>query len=402
MADVNILINGDLSEPFGLINEDDSLMCPQGWGPWWIARPDKKTIPDWQFTQPTYHHHFVDDRLVPAISSPYATFVGGLFQQLPAVAGEKYEVEVDVQGWSSEAEKIGEIRDGSLLHVQIGVDPTGGLDGQSPVIEWSRVQEPLGRWETIRLLFTAQAAVTTLFLKSAPHLPKRQQTIFWRNAVLRPVGRYKRAKQVVGPGDTHLILEPEQPDPGQLVTVTVSSRTKPADCELWVFANGKRLDGVEFVGVSQRDDRHYWQYQATLPEEGLFDVRFLGKQGARLYAQRLVRVAREVQIVPSGEARTDYSRVYVLLPPTADEKWAAAAARGGFLGRFTVGFSADDAGLGDIRERQVIAVNPHHWEETLTSAWYDHHYPGTRFLPVVANSPADLEAWLRDWLFIND
>lgn len=399
MADINILINGDMAEPFTEIPSDEGLVCPNGWGPWWMPRPEKSTVPEWQYVKPVFNHQFLDGRLVPSVSSPYATFVGGYYQQIPAVAGERYEIEVDVQGWSSEAEKSGEIRDGSDLNVQVGVDPTGGLDGQSPVIEWSRLQQPLGRWETVRLLFTAQGSIITLFLKAAPHLPKRQQAIFWRNAVLRPVGRYKRATQIVGLGDTHLILEPERPDPGQDLLITASSRLQPRQPAFWIFKEGRLLESGEIEGSDQRDDRYRWRYRLPIDEEGLYDIRLVGEQGARLYAQKLLRVAREVQIVPSGDARTDYTRIYVLLPPTADEQWASAAARGGFLGRFTIGFSADDAGLGDIQERQVIAVNPHHWEETLTSAWYDHYYPGTRFIPVVANSPADLEAWLRDYLF---
>ena len=399
MADVNILINGDMVEPFAVVRDDTKLVCPAGWGPWWQPRPSKRTIPDWQYHQPTFHHHFVDGRLVPAVSSPYATFVGGLFQQLPAVAGEKYEVEIDVMGWSSESETAGDLRDGTDLNVQIGVDPSGGVDGESPVIEWGRVQQPLGRWQTLRLTVTAQASIITLFLKGAPHLPKRQQTIFWRNAVLRPVGRYKRGTNIVGSGDTHITLDPERPEPGQTATVTVSSLRKLPDGELWAFKGVTRIKKIEALGQRQQDDRQVWQFQVNIDGEGLFDLRFVGDGGARLYAQRLQRVAREVQIVPSGEARLDYTRVYVLLPPTADEKWLVAAARGSYLGRYTIGFSADDAGVGDVQDRQVIAVNPHHWAETLTSAWYEHHYPGTQFIPVVANSPEDLEAWLKDWMY---
>ena len=102
--------------------------------------------------------------------------------------------------------------------------------------------------------------------------------------------------------------------------------------------------------------------------------------------------------VPVGSPRTAYRRVYVLLPPTADQKWLLAAARGGFVGRLTIGFSADDAGLGDLEQRQVLAVNPHHWPQVLTEAWFKQHYPGVAFTAVVANSPDDLEAWLKNWV----
>jgi hypothetical protein len=120
-------------------------------------------------------------------------------------------------------------------------------------------------------------------------------------------------------------------------------------------------------------------------------------------AQQLLRVADRDALAelaaqkPSGRPRLPYRRVYILLPPTADAKWLAAAARGAFDGRYTIGFSADDAVIGDLYGRHVLAVNPHHWPETLTAAWFHRHYPGTRFTAVVANSAEELEAWLKNW-----
>ena len=59
---------------------------------------------------------------------------------------------------------------------------------------------------------------------------------------------------------------------------------------------------------------------------------------------------------------------------------------------------ADDAGIGNLKERHVLAVNPHHWPDVLTDSWFQTHYPGVQFTAVVANTPDDLEAWLRTWL----
>ncbi len=399
MADVNLFFNGDMLEPFNPYRGDSALIVPAGWAPWWVPPIEGRSTPSWQNQQPVFESRYIEGRLLPQISAPYATFVGGLAQQVPAVAGEKYELSVDCLGWSSEAAESGLIRDGSPLRAQVGVDPTGGLDGESPIIEWSPPAEPLGRWETLRLNVVSQAALMTVFLKGAPHLPKRQQSIFWRNALLRPVGRYKRATNIVGPGDTHIQLEPERPQPGQEIQVTISSMRKIESPAFWLWLPDGERGEPTFVDLAARDARHRWRYTFQVEQEGLYDLRFVGDEGARLFAQRLLRVAHEVQIVPSGRPRLDYTRVYVLLPPTADEQWLLAAARGSFDGRYTIGFSADDAGIGDVADRIVIAVNPHHWPETLTALWFQQHYPGTRFTAVVANKPADLELWLRDWMY---
>ena len=291
------------------------------------------------------------------------------------------------------------IKNPADVNLQVGIDPTGGTDGESPIIQWSKVSNPISRWQKLRVSTVAQTNIMTVFLRSAPSLPKRQQQVFWKDALLQPTGRYRRSTNIVGPSDTHIQLDPEQPEPNQEISVHVSSQSPQDYAALRVLSPEGEPITSTLSDKGQKDDRYFWNFQFASPEKGLHDIRFIADNGARLLAQRLVRVIREVQIVASGAPRLDFTRTYVLLPPTADEEWAAAAGRGSFEGRFTVGFSADDAGVGDVSTRIVIAVNPHHWPDTLTGAWYQQHYPGTKFVPVVANTPADLESWLREWIY---
>ncbi|MEJ2747397.1 MAG: hypothetical protein P8183_05755, partial [Anaerolineae bacterium] len=261
---------------------------------------------------------------------------------MPSAAGNQYTLTVEGQAWSSEDAAPASRLEASDVNLQIGIDPTGGTDPDSPLILWSDVFQPLSLWETLTVTAVAEANLLTIFLKSAPNLPKRQQTIFWRNAFLRPIGRYKRSTNIIGAGDTHVTLEPERPQPGDTITATVSSNRSHEFVNLLV----QRPDGT--VAQEQVDDRTVWKYEFTTETDGLYDIRFIGDEGARLLALRLLRVARDVQIVPSDEARLHYQRVYVLLPPTADLKWLQAAAKGSFDGRYTIGFSADDAGIGNL------------------------------------------------------
>lgn len=98
---------------------------------------------------------------------------------------------------------------------------------------------------------------------------------------------------------------------------------------------------------------------------------------------------------PRGTPRTPYHRTYVLLPPTADRDWAEAAVAAVWdRHRFTVGGSADDAGIGDLDFRRVIAVNPAEWGDDLR-AFFDTHYPGIIYVPVEANSPDGFKASLE-------
>lgn len=395
MARNDILLNGTLGKPFQPYRNDDKLITARSWAPWWRTADEED--PDWKLRRPVFSTQTIDGRLTQQLSTPWGTHVAGLWQQVPSVPGNVYELTAEGQAWSSEDPAPATRLEASDVNLQIGIDPTGGLDGDSPLIIWSDPVQPLVHCETLRVQADAEASIITVFLRSAPSLPKRQQSIFWRRAFLRPIGRHKRGMNIVGIGDTHIAIEPEHPQPGDPIDVTVSATREHKFISLLVQRPDQEAAAVTFRGKTMDGDRHVWQYRFLTAGDGLYEVRFVGDAGARLLALRLLRVARDVQLVPSSAARTTYKRVYVLLPPTADAAWFTAAARGGYDGRFTIGFSADDAGIGDFETRHVLAVNPHHWPHVLTESWFQQHYPGVTFTPIVANAPEDLEQWLQAW-----
>lgn len=99
-----------------------------------------------------------------------------------------------------------------------------------------------------------------------------------------------------------------------------------------------------------------------------------------------------------GAPREQYERTYVLLPPTAGVDWVHALANATWDNhRYTIGASADDAGLGDLDVRRVIAVNPGDWSGDL-EAFYQEHYPGVEMVSVEAASPVELLALLSEEL----
>ena len=395
MAQTRILLNGALSKPFHPYRDNNQLITAVGWAPWWHEPAEGD--PNWKNRQPTFSPISLDNSLTQQLSTPFGTHIGGLWQQVPSVPGNSYEFTIEGQAWSSEDTTPASRLEASDVNLQIGIDPTGGLDASSPLVVWSEKSQPLSHWETIHLEATAEAAIITVFLKSAPSLPKRQQSVFWRQARLRPVGRHKRGTNIVGLGDTHIVLDPERPKPGEPVTAVISSTRDHQYVDLMVTRPDNKLTVVIPRGRAVDGDRHVWCYEFKTDQDGLYDIRFVNDKGARLLSLRLLQVAHNVQLVPSDKSRFSYQRVYVLLPPTADIKWLLAAAKGGFDGRFTVGFSADDAGIGDLEKRHILAVNPHHWPEVLTDSWFQQHYPGAQFTPIVANKPEDLEAWLKKW-----
>ncbi|MCP4358546.1 MAG: hypothetical protein GY796_11065 [Chloroflexi bacterium] len=395
MTSIRLLLNGTLGKPFYSYHDDNKLITAAGWAPWWLE--SEVGDPSWKNKPPVFSPTTLDDSLTQQVSTPFGTHVAGLWQQVPSATGNSYELTVEGQAWSSEDVSPASKLEASDVNLQIGIDPTGGLDPNSPLIQWSNPSEPLTHWQTLHLEITAEASIITIYLKSAPTLPKRQQSVFWRQAMLRPIGRHKRGVNIVGTGDTHIHFEPERPKPGEPVTAVISSTRDHAYIDLLLTRPDQKQTAVIFRGKTLDIDRHVWRYEFKTDLDGLYEARFVGDKGARLLALRLMRAADDVQLVPSDKSRFNYRRVYVLLPPTTDMKWLLAAARGGYSGRYTIGFSADDAGIGDLEARHVLAVNPHHWPEVLTASWFQQHYPGVKFTPLVANQPEDLEAWLKDW-----
>lgn len=99
-----------------------------------------------------------------------------------------------------------------------------------------------------------------------------------------------------------------------------------------------------------------------------------------------------------GLPRIQYERTYVLLPPGSSAAWAQAAVEATWdETRYTIGGSADDAGIGDLDERRVIAINPHNWPGALTlEEFFQQYYPEVEYVSVVAATPEELVDKLSD------
>jgi len=90
------------------------------------------------------------------------------------------------------------------------------------------------------------------------------------------------------------------------------------------------------------------------------------------------------------DGREFYERTYLLLHPGADSAWAEAAMRTVWdAQRWTVGGSADDAGIGPRDGRRVVAVNPSGWVDDL-EGFVDAHYFGLEYVPIEAATVAEM------------
>lgn len=116
------------------------------------------------------------------------------------------------------------------------------------------------------------------------------------------------------------------------------------------------------------------------------------------FSLELVDVPVEPPTEPTdcqGLPRTQYPRVYVLLAPSVKTSdWGKAVIDSTLSERMTVGYSADDAGIGELVDKSVIAVNPTSWGGDI-EAFFNDYYPGTKVYILEADTPADMEAQLE-------
>ena len=57
--------------------------------------------------------------------------------------------------------------------------------------------------------------------------------------------------------------------------------------------------------------------------------------------------------------------------------------------RWTLGFSADDAGIGSLDDKSIIAINSHEWGPNLTQ-WYSINYLGCEIEKMDITTPGQL------------
>ena len=84
---------------------------------------------------------------------------------------------------------------------------------------------------------------------------------------------------------------------------------------------------------------------------------------------------KEIMDSTRGKPRVQYARKYFLAPQDSTEEEFVKVAKIAYKTRSTVGFSADDAGIGDLVTRRVILIEQSR-QPTGLEAWFEEHYSG--------------------------
>ena len=205
----------------------------------------------------------------------------------------------------------------------------------------------------------------------------------------------KEEPNALPPATVHaeIAFDPAEPETGQKVKVTVTADQALADVGLEITGPS----GEAVTGTVTPSAGNTWRWTFTPTSHGNYHVLFTAAGGELHPASADLTVRPKPEQEPWGLPREQYARTYVLLPPTAGREWVQAILESGAWEErgWTIGRSADDAGIGALEDKMVLAVNPTEWGDDL-QAFFQRYYPHVRYVPLSAATPAALRQALKD------
>jgi len=407
---MNLLQNPGFDAGYRAWNSNEEITVAEGWLPFWVSQQPED--PAWKNRRPVYRAALRALEPYRARSGPasqmygtsWATHIAGLMQSVAVVQGQPLRLSAYAHSWSTNGDVTEQSIDPGNMRLKVGIDPYGAKNPFDSRIVWSGqrvIYDNFGQPLTVDAV--AQSSSVTVFLMSFPEWPKKHNDVYWDDVSLEAVSVI--ASSSAGDRDVLLTLNSSTQQVGFPVNIQVTSGHSLTNPNVLVSGPQGMLRAA--AGTLGEGGRGYvWrsEFIPTLP--GPYTVTFtLGDVAAVSSSIQISRSpsgqptqpgesvssSESSGMVSRGLPRTQYERVYLLLPPSAGEEWLSAiAASGSWADRqWTVGYSADDAGIGDLDKRIVLVLNAPAWPEPILP-WLEMWYPGVTVIPVTAVTPGDL------------
>ncbi len=414
----NLLKNPGFEGDFRNWNGNPEISVAQDWLPFWVAQ--QPTDEDWKNRQPVYRAALrqEDPRRVRAgqaaqmYYTSWATHIAGIMQTVSVVPGQQLRLTAFGHAWSTDSDAPDQSIQPGQVRLKVGIDPVGGANPLAPGVVWSQERAVYDGYDAgFSVDAVAGSSQITAFLLSAPEWPKKHNDVYWDDVQLESFDIV--ALPQPGVPDVLLTLDSPTQLPHMPVTVIATSTYNLTNVQVIVSGPSGSLH-AEYKGVQPQATRYTWRWEFIPPLEGPYTVTLSAdgiqavSSSLRIGTGMLPGPTTAVALTPSagaplipvaatgrGQPRTQYHRTYVLLPPTAGKEWVHAIAESEIWQneRWTIGYSADDAGIGDLAKRTVVVVNPSAWPDPIIP-WLEMWYPGVAVHPITAVSPDDLRTIL--------
>lgn len=195
-GDYNVYVppGGHPDCPTGTCN---SVQLASGWTPYWLS-PHDTDNPD--IVNPEYKPASTADVPVRVHEgdraqqyfSTFTTHEAGFYQQVSVTPGKIYCFGIWGHAWSSKNDDPH--TSDSELEQRIGIDPTGGVDWQSPSIIWGGPRQYYNQKDNgpyvenafgpFTLVVRAEAPELTVYTWSRPIWPVDHNDVYWDDAIL--------------------------------------------------------------------------------------------------------------------------------------------------------------------------------------------------------------------------
>lgn len=190
----NLLTNPGFEPPFQTVSGEPPRMVAQGWTPWHISGQGTSFS---ELIQPEYYPASDDTNGlgIPRIRSGndaqqyftfFATHAGGVYQRVTGLtSGTQYRFQVYAYVWSTSLDNPETSENPGGVVMQVGIDPTGGTNGESSSIVWSTAGSPqYDAYVPYQVTAAAQGSAVTVFVRSTVSAAVKNTVIYLDDASL--------------------------------------------------------------------------------------------------------------------------------------------------------------------------------------------------------------------------
>jgi LysM repeat protein len=188
-AQNNLLQNPGFEGDYAPFNGDVQRVVAPGWTPWNIAR--KSGEPSWANITPQYlpsDQRVRGGQRAQEFYELYATFTGGVFQQVNVANGARVRFSAFVSVWSTELDDPSKSERPATLSIQVGIDPTGGTNPESAQVVWGAAQTFYDEYRELVVETSAAGQRVTAYVRAIINDPVRHNHVYVDDASLTASG----------------------------------------------------------------------------------------------------------------------------------------------------------------------------------------------------------------------
>jgi len=400
--------------------EIGNIFAPPGWLPWFRHNPGQWDQPEvrdaWAALDPRRVH---SGQKATMLFTFYRRHDAGFLQQVSVAPGTRVRLSAWAHAWSNHALaghkeceddpycSCGVGRDtfaaleGTLpdagadpwvaalgnFTFRVGIDPTGGINPFAGTVIWGQgVHSYNAHAQVPSVEATATASTVTVFLRSTTRWAFKHNDAYWDDAELVSVDTSPALL------DVQLSHSPDLPKVGDTVTIVARATGGLTNVRFSLQTPSGAQVALSDIHIGSDGGWITWTVTCLLQEQGTYEAVLTADQDVRVVHTFGCEFA---PVGARGAPRVQYQRTYVLMPPQAGEEWALAVVDSTWdQRRYTIGGSADDAGIGDLDFRRVIAVNPERWGGDL-QGFFAVYYPNVHYEVINAGTPDELREELK-------